>query len=97
MKHWLNTFPHKIYATTILKDNKIIYWKVGQNRLKDTYNIENLIKNHPSYSYEEHCFEVNTSTEHKNIFQIESVEWFRQFGLHEKFKGISPFDNNFKI
>lgn len=97
MNYWLNTFPHKIYATTILKDNKIRYWKVGQNRLKDTCDIKNLIKNHPSYSYKEHCFEANTHYEHTYIFQIESVEWFRQFGLDKEFKGLSPFDNDFEI
>jgi hypothetical protein len=91
MAHWLDTFPHKICASVILKNNKIKFWKVGENPLKDKYNIPALEKEHPEYSYKEQYFEVNNKFEHNVVFEVEAVEWFRQWDLHEDFKGSSPF------
>lgn len=92
MAHWCDTWPHDIYASVLLKDNKIKLWKVGQNKLSDSYNTSALAEQHPEYSYKEICFTVNNNDEHNNAFDVLSREWFKQWEVHEDFRGINPHD-----
>ncbi len=92
MSHWCDTFPHEIYASVILKDNKIKMWKVAAATLSRDYDITKTIQEHPEYAYEEVTFTANNHEEHSNIFCKDSVEWLSQWKLHEEFEGISPFD-----
>lgn len=94
MAHWCDSWLHTIVASVILKDNKIMQWKVGQNRLKDKYNIEGLIKAHPEYSFQEKEWDVHNITGHNKVFSKYSKKWFRQWELHEDFVGDSPFEDN---
>jgi len=97
MAHWCDTWPHTIVTSVILKDNKIKLWKTGQNPLKDKYDIENLIKNHPQYSYQEKAWPVFNDIDHEKVFADYSKKWFKQWELHEKHLGGSPFiDDDFE-
>lgn len=90
MAHWVDTYPHNIWASVILKDNKIMDWKIGQNRLNEKY----IIPENSNYSYEEICYVVDTPEKHDKTFDTDAREWLKQWELHEGFKGSSPFDEN---
>lgn len=92
MAHWCDTYPHIIMASVILKDNKIKLWKVGQNPLKDKYNIDALIKSHPEYSYQEKEWTVFNDLGHNKVFDEHSKNWFKQWKLHEDYVGEGPFE-----
>lgn len=94
MAHWSDTCPHVILASVILKDNKIKLWKVGENPLKDKYNIEALVKEHTRYSYQEKEWTVFNDLGHKKVFNEHSRNWLKQWELHEEFKGCSPFEED---
>lgn len=94
MAHWCDTWPHTIVASVILKDNKIKLWKVGQNRLKDKYDIKGLIKAHPEYSYQEKEWIVHNDLGHNKVFSEHSKKWYRQWKLHEDYHGSSPFEED---
>ena len=94
MAHWCDTYPHIIIASVILKDNKIKLWKTGQNALKDKYDIENTVLNHPKYSYQEKEWTVYNDLEHEKVFNSYSKDWFKQWELHEKHLGGSPFEDD---
>ena len=94
MINWCDTYPHIIVASVILKDNKIKLWKVGQNRLRDTYDIEGTIKIHPAYSYEEKEWIVFNDLDHEKVFIEDSKKWFKQWEHHEKHLGGSPFEDD---
>lgn len=94
MAHWCDTWPHIIVASVILKDNKIKLWKVGEYSLKDKYNIEALMKEHPEYSYQEKEWTVYNDLGHNKVFREHSRKWFSQWKLHEKHIGGSPFEED---
>lgn len=87
MTHWIHTYPHTIYASVLLVNNKIYDWKVGQNywderdlRIKDgTVNIEST------------SWEVNSSEEHDQVFTIHAKEWMKQWDIHEDYNGFYPY------
>ncbi len=89
MPHWLDTYPHTVYASVILKDNKIVVWKVGQYSCKDYLFDPNI------YTVQEQAFVVNSSEEHNRVFEKDAKDWFRQWDLHEDFRGMSPFEDIF--
>lgn len=94
MAHWCDTCPHVIVASVILKDNKIKIWKVGQNPLKEKYNIDVLVKEHPEYSYQEKEWIVFNDLGHNKVFDEHSKDWFKQWELHEDYHGFSPFEDD---
>ena len=94
MKHWVDTYPHVVHATTILKENKIKLWQVGQGKLSDKYQVDPLVTNRPDYSYEEKTWTVNNSEEHEAVFQTLAPEWFKQWQLVDDFQGSSPHIHN---
>jgi len=91
MAHWCDTWPHVIVASVILKDNRIMLWKVGENRLSDKYNIEGLIREHPEYSYKEKEWIVNNGGVNNKVFYECLKKWFNQWKLHEDHMEGSPF------
>lgn len=79
MGNWLDTYPHKIYASVLLFNGRIIDYKIGQNYWKDSFqvtlrgqiSIDDLFKSKTKYTY----WEVNSKEEHKNVFEIFAKEW----------------------
>lgn len=94
MAHWCDTWPHEIVASVILKDNKIKLWKVGENALRDKYNISMLVKEHPEYSYQEKEWTVHNDKGHNLVFGEYAPDWFKQWNLHEDYRGMSPFEKD---
>lgn len=94
MPHWCDTWPHKIVCSVILKENKIMLWKVGQYPLKDKYNISGLIEEHPEYSYQEKEWTVFNDLGHNKVFNEHSLNWMKQWEVHPKHLGCSPFEQD---
>lgn len=79
MKNWLETYPHKIYASILLLDGKLIDYKIGEHYWESPFNVclkgqitlEELKRCTTDYRY----WVVNSPTEHNNIFNVAAKEW----------------------
>ncbi|MGG2091295.1 hypothetical protein AB1283_00830 [Bacillus sp. S13(2024)] len=94
MAHWVDTYPHKVYASVLLLDNKIYNWKIGQRYWDSpfsmtirTSDMEKFSKMKTKYIH----WEVNTSDEHQEVFEKHAREWFKQFEIHEEYIGSDPY------
>lgn len=92
--HWVDTYPHEIYASVLLLDNKILQWEIGE-----TYWVSPLsIYISPDmWSYIDDLetkyisWTVHNSEEHNKVFQELAPEWFKQWEVHEMFRGFKPY------
>jgi hypothetical protein len=92
--HWIDTYPHEVYASVLLLDNKILNWKVGETywesplfvytSLDMWFDVDDLEARYTSWT-------VHTPEEHNRVFQELAPEWFKQWEIHEKFKGFKPY------
>lgn len=86
MTHWVDTYPHKVYASVLLLDGKIYNYKIGQSfwenplevkmRYSDFEKIDRMTVEHT-------CFEVNNSEEHNTAFKVLAMDWFKNWEIHE--------------
>jgi len=72
MPHWSDIYPHNLFASVSLIDNKITGWKVSDRIIDWSSNhygggIIKYIK-----------FVVNTGEEHNDVFENLAHEWFKQ-------------------
>lgn len=90
MAHWVDTYPHRVYASVLLLDGKIYNYKIGQNhwehpaevkmRLSDFNKIDRMTV---EYTY----FEVNNDEEHNAAFEVLARDWFKNWEIHENYIG----------
>jgi len=90
MAHWVDTYPHKVYASVLLLDGKIYNYKIGQNywehpgevkmRITDFHKIDRMTVEHT-------YFEVNNDQEHRDAFAVLAVNWFKNWEIHEDHVG----------
>ena len=81
MKSWLNTYPHKIYASVLIFEGKVIDYKIGQNYWEDVYNVtlrgqisvRDLFRSKVLNTY----WEVNSEKEHQEVFEKLAKEWVK--------------------
>lgn len=79
MKNWLETYPHKIYASVLLLDNELIDYKVGEHywesphqvTLRGQISYNDLLKCKTKYTF----WEVYNQEEHNKVFSILAEEW----------------------
>ena len=96
MAHWVETYPHTVYASVLLKDNKIIDWKIGQRRWTDIFSMTRRFKrpfnldDYAGETVESTEFEVNNSEEHNRVFSELAREWFKQWEIDESL-GNPPY------
>ncbi|UUV46038.1 hypothetical protein [Bacillus phage vB_BanS-Thrax3] len=100
MAHWVDTYPHDVYASVLLLDGKIYNWKIGNRywespfhvkmRYADFDKIDRMEVHHTSFT-------VNNSTEHSYAFEVLSRKWFKQWDIHEDRLGAPPYDENVKM
>lgn len=96
MPHWVETYPHTIWANVVLKDNKIVNWSVGERKWEHHFSMTRYFKvpfNFDDYKDEivqNLSWEVQNDKEHNDVFEILAPEWFRQWEIHEDFKGSKP-------
>lgn len=79
MNTWLETFPHKVYASVLVLDGKAVDYKIGQNywensshvTLRGQITFEELKRCETRYTF----WEVNSQEEHEEIFEKIAVKW----------------------
>ena len=79
MKNWIETYPHKVYASVLLLNGEIVDYKVGEHywtsvkevTLRGQISYKDLLKCTVNHK----CWEVNSKEEHENVFNKLSVEW----------------------
>lgn len=96
MAHWVETYPHTVYASVLLLDDKIMNWKVGERKWKHNMDMTRRI-NRP-FSLDDYVgemvesigFEANNSEEHNHAFEVLAPEWFKQWEIDESL-GNPPY------
>lgn len=69
MKHWVETYPHKIYASVLLLNNELVDYKIGERYWESPFEVtlrgqisyDDLLKCKTKYTF----WEVNTEKEHQ--------------------------------
>jgi hypothetical protein len=90
--HWSEEYPHKLYASVLLLDNKIENWKVS-DRPKEVlgfthcWNWDRL----NDYTGDIKEFEVNNGEEHEKVFTTLAPEWFKQWEHADDYKGFRAY------
>lgn len=93
--NWLDTYPHKIYASALLLEGMLYNWKVGQrhweNPTDSKMRFTDLDKiNRMTIAYT--CWEVKNDEEHNLVFAKYSKDWFKNWELHPSYLYGSPFE-----
>jgi len=93
MKSWVEIYPHYIYASVLLKDNKIINWKIGKEKWENPLEVTRII-NVPYVSQDhedEHLVSTywiaENSKDHTKIFDNLAKEWLKQWKSYGEYKG----------
>ncbi|MGU8523301.1 hypothetical protein ACV3OO_11785 [Clostridium perfringens] len=79
MKHWVETYPHKVYTSVLLLNNEIIDYFIGEHYWKTPYNVT--LRGEINYKDLSKCetryvsWEVNNSKEHCEVFEKLAKEW----------------------
>ena len=95
MAHWVHTYPHTVYASVLLLDNKIINWKIGDRRWTDIFSMTRRIRRDRPFNINDYTgetvesigFEVNNSDEHDHAFAVLAKEWFKNWEVHPNHEG----------
>jgi hypothetical protein len=94
MAHWVDGYPHDVYASALLLNNKIYNWKIGQRYWKNPFDMTwhfPLPNNMDDFTVKTNKWMVNTPQEHEEVFQKHAREWFKQWNVHEGYIGSSPY------
>lgn len=83
----------KVFASVILKDNKIMQWKIGPKTFLDCLDINHLITRYPNYSFESTFYEAENIKYYNEDTRALFKDWFRQWKIHEDFVGMKPYKN----
>ena len=81
-----NEYPHRVFASVILVDGKIVSWRTGNTRwTKDNYSSSNqpLIVYRNKITIRSRSFMVKNREQHNNAFEILTKRFYRQFDLHK--------------
>jgi hypothetical protein len=95
MPHWLDVYPHDLYASVLLLDNKIENWKVVNYPKKTPEEFKGYWKMDRlnDYTCQWKRFVVNNSKEHNEVFIKLAPEWFKKWELAGDYRGYSPYKN----
>lgn len=101
----IDKYPHKVYASVILLDDKIYKWKIGMNYWESAGQATLFIRSWDDFKRMESkyiAFEVNNPDEHEEAFSTKAPEWFAQWEAHEDIMGAPPRrpntnDNDIKL
>lgn len=82
---WHDEYPHSLYASVSLVDNKITGWKISNNILDWSS------RNYGGGIVEYTEFVVNDDKEHGEVFYKLGHEWFKQWEIADNFRGGKPY------
>ena len=82
MREWLEKYPHRIYASVLILDGKIVDYKIGQDHWEGTFQVtlrgqisfDDLLRSETRYTF----WEVHTSEEHENVFNNLAQAWIQK-------------------
>lgn len=86
MAHWVDTYPHKVYASVLLLDGKIYNYKIGEDYWKHPLEVKMRFSDFEKIdrmTVEHTYFEVNNVEEHNAAFKVLAREWFKSWEIHE--------------
>jgi hypothetical protein len=85
MTHWSDIYPHTLYASVSLIDNKITGWKVSDR-------IMDIDSNHYGGGKIKNAkFIVDNLEEHNDVFSKYAPRWFSIWELADNFRGFKPY------
>lgn len=100
--NWVDEYPHELYANVLLLDNKIECWKTGNTKAEEAYwpfkahwkpNRMTTTDNHGyvqvalgDYAVASKSWTVNNVQEHRDVFEIHSKVWYRQWEHADDYK-----------
>ncbi|UED72129.1 hypothetical protein [Brevibacillus sp. HD3.3A] len=90
MPHWSDTYPHNVYASVLLLDEKIYNYKVGGSYWKTPLEVKMRYSDFDKIdrmTVEHTYFEVNNSEEHNAAFEVLARDWFKKWEIHENHIG----------
>lgn len=78
---WCDNYPHMVYVSVLLLDNKIENWKVGQHKWErpcdaTAYWKVNRLKD---YKVQHVGYWCKNSEEHEKVFNKLAPKWLKQF------------------
>ena len=91
-----NEYPHRIFASVVLLDNKIMNWKIVNYRWTKK-NMGDSKQQLIIYDYldkitvRSRSFIAHSPKEHSKIFKVKARKFFKQFEIHEWFRGMKPY------
>lgn len=95
-----------IYASALLVDNKIKFWKVSPNKKSTVYDFykcfyyadEDMRKyiDNPAVRVEVKAFEATDDESNDYIFRLLAPQWFKQWELIDKYVGQPPYSSAIK-
>jgi hypothetical protein len=90
---WHEQYPHMVYASVLLLDDKIENWKIGGHKKDNPMEWTNFWKMDRINDYTAECkgFEVNTPEEHEAVFIELAHEWFKQWPLADDYRLMKPY------
>lgn len=95
MVHWSDIYPHNIYASVLLLDNKIYNYKIGARYWETIFDMTWRFPIHSidtsKLTVKHEKFEVHNDKEHEEVFNILAREWFRKWEIHKDYKGSKPY------
>ncbi|MGE6599686.1 hypothetical protein [Bacillus proteolyticus] len=94
MAHWVDTYPHDVYASVLLLDGEIYNWKIGQRYWKSPWGMTwrfPLPESMDKFTVETNKWTVNTPKEPEEVFQNHAREWFKQWEVAEGYVGSNPY------
>jgi hypothetical protein len=90
----MSEYPHKVYASVLLFDNKIVMWKVGSSYWSQP-GVVSVKGRLPGHILEGRTvwkeFEVKDNYENNMVFQWHSKQWFKNWEIHEKHAGVPAY------
>jgi hypothetical protein len=95
---WDEAYPHSVYASVLLnEEGKILNWRIGSYYWKQPIEAKMRFRDYAKISlltvrYKE--FIVNNDYEHDKAFEVDAIEFFKQFELAEDHIGASPFEED---
>jgi hypothetical protein len=89
---WHDEYPHSLFASVLLLDNKIENWKVVNYPKKTLsfthyWNLDRL-NDYVSFNKE---WIVNNDKEHNQVFEELAPEWFKQWELADNYMWAKPY------
>jgi hypothetical protein len=95
---WDEKYPHSIYANVLLdEEGKILNWKTVNYCWREPAEVKmyyKQVQRIDKFTVQHKEFIVNNDYEHNKVFEVDAVEFYKQFELAKDHIGTSPFEKD---